>query len=379
MATEQPIATRPDWRQIGLFVGVTFFLTYLLDLILYLVAGGLDHPAVGQVLQLQMLIPAAVAITLQLFVFRDSPIYRLGGQAQWAFYIYLAVTVLFVVLAGVTLLFPNQIVTSIAGLAALILSVGGLLLIVLLRLIAGREAYAQAGLRGGQWRHYLLFGLALVLIYGAMTALNALFGLGRPVDVHELLSEVAGGGVSGVEQIPAGVLMLVFAVQNLLLAPFLGLLVAFGEEYGWRSYLQSALTQLGRVRGVLLVGIIWGLWHAPIIAMGYNYPGYPLLGILLMTIYTVALAFFLGYAVLKSGSVWLAAYLHALNNATASFLMVLVYQPASPIYSFGLGIYGLAFWAVIVAGLLVLDRETWFPSPGQRVAATEPALESDQP
>jgi membrane protease YdiL (CAAX protease family) len=371
---EQTITDRPNWKQVGLYLGGTLLLTFLLDLILYLIAGGLNHPASRQVLQLQMLIPAGMAIALQLFVFKDSPIYHLQGQARWAFYVYLAVTASFVVLATVSLLLPSQIVINITSLATLVVSAGALLAIVLLRLVAGQEAFAQAGLRGGHLRYYVIFGLGLVLIYGTMTGLNALFNLGQPVDIHKLLSEMAGAETSGLEQIPPVALLLVLAAQNLLLAPALGLVIAFGEEYGWRGYLQSALVGMGKIRGMLLIGVAWGLWHAPTIAMGYNYPGYPLLGIVLMTVYTIALAFFFGYAVLKSGSVWLAAYLHALNNGTLSFFMVLVYQPDSPIYSFGLGIYGLLSWAVIVAALLMFDRKTWTRSPGlgQEAALAEP-------
>ena len=91
-------------------------------------------------------------------------------------------------------------------------------------------------------------------------------------------------------------------------ARFLGLILGFGEEYGWRGYLQNELFQLGRIRGVLLVGVIWGAWHWPLILMGYNYPGYPLLGLLLMALYTTGLAVVLGYAVLRSGSIVLAAF-----------------------------------------------------------------------
>jgi uncharacterized protein len=355
---EQPKIAGPNWKQVALFVGVTFALTYLLDLALFAL-GGLEHAAATQVLQLQMMIPAGVAIALQLFVFRKSAIYRLQGRARWAFYLYLALTLFLALLALVSLLAPRNIVLSIASLATAAASLGVLVLIILIRLVAGKEAFAAAGLSGGRWQHYLLFGLALVLIYGAMTGLNALFDLGQAVDLHEMLSEMAGGQATGVEQIPAGVLLLIFAAQNLLLAPLLGLIIAFGEEYGWRSYLQSELIRIGKIRGLVLVGVIWGLWHAPIIAMGYNYPGYPLLGILLMTLYTTALAFFLGYAVFKSGSVWLAAYLHALNNAVASFLLVLVYRPDSPIFSFGLGLYGMIVWAIIIAALILLDRKVW--------------------
>jgi membrane protease YdiL (CAAX protease family) len=380
MQVEQSRSTGPNWRQVGLFVGLTFLLTYLLDLALYLAPGRLAHPAATQVLQLQMMIPAAVAIVLQLFVFADSPIYRLQGQARWAFYLYLVLSLLFVIQAAVALLIANQIVVGIASLATVAASAGALLIIVLLRLVAGREAFARAGLRGGRWQHYVLMGIGLVLVYGAMTGLNALFGLGQAVDVHQLLGEMAGGEATGVEQIPATALLLILAAQNLLLAPFLGMVVAYGEEYGWRGYLQSELLRVGTVRGLVLVGIIWGLWHAPIIAMGYNYPGYPILGILLMTIYTIFLAFVLGYAVLKSGSVWLAAYLHALNNGAAAFLVVLVYQPDNPILSFGLGIYSVVVWVPLILALWVLDRKPWM-SPAevwQEAGAEEPLEEAER-
>ena len=124
------------------------------------------------------------------------------------------------------------------------------------------------------------------------------------------------------------------AVQSVLLAPILAIVIAFGEEYGWRGYLQSELLKLGRVRGVLLLGVIWGAWHWPIILMGYNYPGYPLLGVVLMTLYTTGLAVVLGYAVLRSGSVLLAAYLHALNNQVVAFIVALGFKPFDTAFSF---------------------------------------------
>jgi membrane protease YdiL (CAAX protease family) len=131
-------------------------------------------------------------------------------------------------------------------------------------------------------------------------------------------------------------------------------LISFGEEYGWRGFLQGELVKLGRIKGVLLVGLIWGVWHAPIVAMGHNYPGYPVTGPLAMVVYSVGLAFVLGYAMLKSGSVWLAAFLHGVNNQVLSFLIAMVYKPADPMFSFGLGLYGLLCLAVVV-GLILID------------------------
>lgn len=358
-APQNQRSPRPNWRQVTAFVALTFAVTYLLDLVLYLTVGYSNHPATTMLLQLQMLLPAAVAIVLQLLVFRNSPLYHLQGPARWFFYFYLAYTLIFAGLAVSVLVVPNTLWASVASVASLGLGLAGLLVAILLRLVAGRESFRRVGLAGGKVWHYVVYGLLVVAIYAAMAGLNALFGLGQAVDVQEVLAQIAGAEVGDLGELSGGALLLLLGFQTVVLGPFLGLLISFGEEYGWRGYLQSELAKMGKVRGTLLLGVIWGLWHAPIIAMGHNYPGYPLLGILIMTFYTVGLAFFLGYTVFKSGSPWLAALLHAINNQAASFFAALVYMPADPVYSFGAGVYGLVVWAIVVAGLLILDRQTW--------------------
>ncbi len=369
---EEPLeAFKPNWKQVTAFLGLTFGLTYLLDLALYLTVGYGQGAGTLMLLQVQMLIPASVAIALQLWAFKESAIYHLRERTRWFFYLYLAYAVLYAALALSVLLVSSGPYQTLVSVLTLALSVGGLVFVIILRLVSGREAFERAGLAGGKIWLYLGFGLLLTVIYGTMTALNALFGLGQPADVGALI-EASGGQSAGLDMLPSYAIVLIGGVQSILLGPFLGMLVAFGEEYGWRGYLQGELIKLGKVRGILLVGVIWGLWHAPVIMMGHNYPGYPLLGVLVMTLYTIALAFFLGFAVLVSGSVWLAAYLHALNNALASFLMVLVYTPDDPVFSFGVGLYGLFVWAVVVAGLLIFGRRRWSaPALAARPQVTE--------
>jgi len=360
---------KPNWRQVAAFVGLTFAITYLLDLVLYLTVGYSSHPATTILLQLQMLLPAAVAIALQLLVFRNSPLYRLKTPARWFFYFYLAYTLIYVGCGVAVALVPNTIVATVASLATLGLSVAGVLIAILLRLVAGREGFRRVGLAGGKVRHWIFFGLLTVFIYGLMTALNALLGLGEAVDLRAFLTQAGGVQAEGLLAMPDSTLLLLIGAQTVILGPFLALLISFGEEYGWRGYLQSELVKMGKVRGLALLGVIWGLWHAPVIAMGHNYPGYPILGILIMTLYTTGLAFFLGYVVLKSGSPWLAAFLHAVNNQAASFFLALVYSPADPVFSFGAGLYGIAVWAIVIAGLFLFDRETWrSPLTAEQVA-----------
>jgi membrane protease YdiL (CAAX protease family) len=343
---------------VAAFLGLTFGLTWLLDLAIYL-RGGLAAAGVTTLLQLQMLLPAFSAIVLGLFFFRESPIYRgrAAGRGRWFYYYFLALTVVSALAALGVWLAPDQpTIKLMVSMIPLILSVLGLLLLVVLRVAAGREAMARVGLAWGNWRYYLTFGLAIIAWFVVQAALNAVTGLGG----SQLTPLPAAPGLN-----PTAML-LVAAVQMVLLGPILGLVITFGEEYGWRGYLQGELFKLGRVRGVLLLGVIWGIWHAPLILMSYNYPGHPILGVALMTLYTIGLGIVLSFAVLKSGSVLLASFLHALANQVAAFIMIIGFKPFDTAYSFFIGFYGIALLAV--AAYLILRDPIWREQDGNMPA-----------
>jgi membrane protease YdiL (CAAX protease family) len=359
MQAQQHSRAKVNWNQVAIFVIVTYGLAFILDLVLYLTAGYGQNVATGLLLQVQMLIPASVAIALQLFLFRKSRIYHLQERPRWFFYFFLAYALIYAALAFSVLFVPSTTYHTIVGVAVQALNVGGLVFLVVLRILSGKESFRRAGLSGGQVMHYVLFGLLVVGIYGLMSGMNLLLGMGQPVNARIVLYEATGGQATGMEGLSDLAFVLVTGLQSVVLAPFLALLIAFGEEYGWRGYLQSELIKLGKVRGVLLVGLIWGLWHTPVTLMGHNYPGYPVLGIPLMTLYCIALAFLFGFAVLKSGSIWVAAFLHALNNQVLSFLNLMVVRVEDPVLSFGTGIFGLAVWALVTVAILVLGRRVW--------------------
>jgi CAAX protease family protein len=184
--------------------------------------------------------------------------------------------------------------------------------LVVLRLAAGRAAMARVWLAWGNWRYWLLFGPPVIAFYAVQAALNAGFGMG-PASPAPIPA-------------PPGISPALF------------------------------LTLAG-VQSVLLVGVIWGAWHWPLILMGFSYPGYPLLGLLLTALFTSGLAVFLGYAVLRSGSVLLAAYLHALNDQVTAFIVAVGFKPFNNAFSFGVGIYGIATLAIVA--LLVLRDPVW--------------------
>ncbi len=358
------VSSKVNWAHVGWFLGLTFGLTWLLDLVLYLV-GGLTSPAASLFLQFQMLLPAFSAMVLGAFFFKESPIYYSTNRtaSRWFVYFYLFFTFFYLIGLIVGQVLPQQ--AAIISSLLLPFSLVGLILLVVLRIKGGKDAFANAGLAGGNWKIWLGYGVILVAYYAVQTLLNYLFKLGQVVDIKTAFPQLTAS------PIPDAALLPILAVQTVILGPLLGLIISFGEEYGWRGYLQTELIRLGRIRGIFLLGVIWGIWHWPVIWMGYNYPDQPVLGSIAMVAMCILLAYFLGYAVLKSNGVWTAAYLHALSNQTLSFFMLMIYMPTNLILSFGIGLPGLALGALII--LLILRDPIWKEQP----VASVPNLNTD--
>ena len=339
-----------NWTRVAWFLGLAFGLTWLLDLALYL-TGGLTNPSAALLLQLQMLLPAFSAMLLNVFFFKDSPIfYRTNhGASRWFVYYYLLLTGLYLVGVVVSLIQPDLTTTLTAVL--LIPNFLGLILLIVLRMKGDKNTLVDAGMAGGKARIWFRYGLGLVVFFAFQSWLNYFFKLGTLVDLKTSFPQLAAANL------PTTVLYLSMLLNIVVIGPFLGLIISFGEEYGWRGFLQTELIKLGRVRGIFLLGVIWGIWHWPVIWMGYNYPGQPVLGSLFMVAYCIILAYFLAYAVFKSKGIWTAAYLHALNNQTLSFFIMAVVAPINKLYSFGMGLPALLLGAIVV--LLLLRDPIW--------------------
>lgn len=93
----------------------------------------------------------------------------------------------------------------------------------------------------------------------------------------------------------------------------------FGEEFGWRGYMNQKMEPLLGTTGTIIVGgIIWGLWHAVLTVEGHNfgtdYAGYPYLGIICMCVFCTFRGIFLMWLTKKTNSIYPAAIFHAMNN-----------------------------------------------------------------
>ena len=106
----------------------------------------------------------------------------------------------------------------------------------------------------------------------------------------------------------------------------------FGEEFGWRGYLNQKLEGLtGTAGAVIIGGIIWGLWHGVLVAYGYNFGSdHPVIGVALMCVSCVLLNAVMMWLTKRTDSVFPAVLLHtSLDMWTMSFIMELMISGVS--------------------------------------------------
>jgi len=101
-------------------------------------------------------------------------------------------------------------------------------------------------------------------------------------------------------------------------------LFALGEEFFWRGYLYKLLQGKSFWKISFITGLLWGIWHAPIIMMGHNYPHYPYFGVIMMTVWILVLTPIFTFLRWKSGSVIAPAIMHGTLNATAGIPVLVI-------------------------------------------------------
>ena len=137
-----------------------------------------------------------------------------------------------------------------------------------------------------------------------------------------------------------------------------------GEEIGWHAWLYPRLRdRLGVTASLALTAIIWGLWHAPIILLGHNYPTNPQLGVFMFIISCAGLTVPIQLLMNWGGSVWAGASAHASINLMGAFLFILVplNDANHPYDAVSAGITGWGGWPVVailfIAGAIILKRD----------------------
>ncbi|WP_245853135.1 CPBP family intramembrane glutamic endopeptidase [Natrinema ejinorense] len=160
--------------------------------------------------------------------------------------------------------------------------------------------------------------------------------------------------IAVLEALPVPPIVL-FVGQGLLAGLTINALAALGEELGWRGLLLAELAPLGFWRLSTVTGVVWGLWHAPIILQGHNFPEAPIVGIVVMTVWTVAASPVFTYLTVRARSVLAATVFHGTFNAVAS-LSLLYLTGAETLLIAPVGVAGIGAAVLATAVCVAHDR-----------------------
>jgi len=225
----------------------------------------------------------------------------------------------------------------------------------IVRRFVTHEGFATAGLRLGPKRPYLLAWIGVPLLIAAVFGLTVLFGWGHfdptLAALYARIDEMARGQPVPTLPPPAIFGAVIFA-QSLTIGVLVASVFTFGEEFGWTGFLLVRLLPLGRWRAAVIYGAIWGLWHAPIIAGGFNYPGYPMVGVVMMCVLTTAFALTQTALRMRYNSVLLTSFFHASINNQGLGIMSMLVVGVSPVLGGVTGILGIAAFAGLGLWLL---------------------------
>ncbi|MEV2219892.1 type II CAAX endopeptidase family protein [Nocardia vinacea] len=168
-------------------------------------------------------------------------------------------------------------------------------------------------------------------------------------------------------------------VLESLAANVLGtVLFALGEEIGWRGWLLPQLARrFGLASGLLITGVVWALWHAPLTLLGYNYPNLGPWAALAFIGFCVPFGAILGWLRLHTGSIWPGVLAHAALNASA-IAFSLFESPAHQSNPLLTG-FGLVGWTVLALCATVLFtcfplHPTSRPAPSTISSRPQPSL-----
>jgi len=209
-----------------------------------------------------------------------------------------------------------------------------------------REGFADAGLKlhlRKSWPYYLYALLFPIIVLPIAVAVWAVVKTAQP-DLSVLSLESV---------LPMLVTMLVMT------------LFYFGEEFGWRGYLQLRLSPERPLVAAVLTGLIWGVCHSPVLLSGLLGPEGNL-GLLLHPVNSVFISIFFGWLRARSRSVWPACLAHAVEDSIISGMLGLLMKDVPLIVAWG-G-FGMAGFAVLSLLVITLGRFGREPQPSMEVS-----------
>ena len=174
---------------------------------------------------------------------------------------------------------------------------------------------------------------------------------------EEAMAELQATGIT----VP--ILTIITVVQACSYVPLVNGLFGLGEEVGWRGVMYPMLKdKLGRVKGMILGGVIWGAWHWPIMVFagyeyGLEYWGAPFLGMAIFCLFATVGGIILDVLYEKTKCIWVPSVGHGAINATMGFPVLMLNAEFADQLTIGpvpMGIIAMIPYIITAILLLVL-------------------------
>jgi membrane protease YdiL (CAAX protease family) len=285
-----------DIKRVGLFIGLTYFFSWAIVIIFLALGGSWNSSYTTIILIAFMFVPSIIAIILQKMVCKEALKKPLGISFKLNRYFlvaWLLPPVIALATLGISLLFPGIGYTP------------------------GMEGMIE------RFRSTL-----------------------TTAQLEELQRQIVESPIH-----PFWIAL----IQGLVAGPTINAIAGFGEELGWRGFLQKELSKLNFWKSSMIIGVIWGIWHAPIILQGHNYPQHPSVGVMMMIVFTVLLSPIFSYVRIKAKSVIAAAIIHGSLNATVGLAII----PIRGGNDLTIGVTGLSgFIVLLIINLIIYKHMT---------------------
>jgi membrane protease YdiL (CAAX protease family) len=225
----------------------------------------------------------------------------------------------------------------------------------------------------------------LMAMFGPMVAARLLTDRRLPAGL--VLPEVAGrrlratlwgavaGTLIGLLLLGAGVLLSILAgdigirpgfhavlarygAQAPILVAFyaLSVLGAYGEEYGWRGYLQTRLAGVGTLGAAAITAPIATFWHIPAVLYdGFDFPRHHILGIGMLLVMFLPFGIVQSWLRERTGGMAAPTASHAMLNIVAGGLALFTTRTAG-IMTAPVGLLGFVPYALFAAWLVATGR-----------------------
>jgi uncharacterized protein len=168
---------------------------------------------------------------------------------------------------------------------------------------------------GWHWRgpyELAAYGLSVGAVFGvyALAWLGGFAGFPNAKTVASIATDFGWVGA------PTPVIVLGYGILMATIGLLPAIASVLGEEIGWRGYLVPELARVfSFTQTALISGVIWTVWHYPMIALAdYNHGGPAWYSATCFTAFILSASVICAWFRLKSGSIWPSVILHATNN-----------------------------------------------------------------